>query len=189
MTLPLGRISDSISVLSLANLKSVVGIISLSKWMSMNRNKRTELSDELTNPLFITNNFSFGLSSGKVEMWQRVHFGLYLVSKEKYSSKAEAKCVGECILDLGQLSKHINSPESMGVKQTLSFIKTHQGQETQVGKVNVTFSLEHDFSKKAGIEGSYFNGQIDDPIEATSMVHQMPLEQNNYLWRIRVDLR
>jgi len=154
-----------------------------------NEKKRTEQSDELTNPLFINNNFSFPLPSGKVEVWQRVHFGLYNVSKDKYTKKDSVKCIGECILDLGQLEKLINSPESMGVKQSLSFIKVHQGEEFQVGRFNITLSIDNDYSKKAGLENSYFNGGIADPIEATSMVHHMPLEEANYLWRIRIDLR
>jgi hypothetical protein len=92
-------------------------------------------------------------------------------------------------LELGQLAVLINSPESMGVKQSLSFIKVHQGEEFQMGRFNVTMSLENDYSKKGGLEGSYFNGGIADPIEATSMVHHMPAEMEKYLWRLRIDLR
>ena len=153
------------------------------------KNKRTELSDELTNPLFIANNFSFPINSGKVEVWQRIHFGLYLVSKEKYAIKDSVKWIGEWILELGQLAKLINSPESMGVKQSLSFIKIHQETEYQVGRFNITLSIDNDYSKKPGLENSYFNGGISDPIEASSMVHHMPLEEPKYLWRLRIDLR
>lgn len=154
-----------------------------------NEKKRTELSDELTNPLFITNTFTFPLPSGKVEMWQRVHFGLQMVTKNKYTYKNESKLVGETILDLGQLSNLINSEDTLGVKQSLGFIKNHQGEEFQVGRFNITLSIQSDFSKREGLEGSYFNGKIYEPIEATSMVHHMPLESDNYTWRIRIDLR
>ena len=154
-----------------------------------NEKKRTELSDELTNPLFIANNFSFKLPSGRVEVWQRVLFELYMISKERYTKKDSAKLIAQYILDLGQLSHLINSPESMGVKQSLSFIKNHQGEDYQIGRFNVTLSLENDYSKEPGQENSYFNGGVADPIEASNMVHQMPLEQENYLWRLRIDLR
>jgi hypothetical protein len=56
-----------------------------------NQKKRTELSDDLSNPIFITNTFTFPLPTGKVEMWQRIHFGLYVVSKEKYTKKDASK--------------------------------------------------------------------------------------------------
>lgn len=77
----------------------------------------------------------------------------------------------------------------MGVKQSLSFVKQHQGDEFQVGRFNITLSIENDYSKMKGMEGSYFDGRIDEPIEATSMVHHMPAEQAEFLWRIRIDLR
>lgn len=154
-----------------------------------NEKKRTELSDELSNPLFIANNFTFSLPSGRVDVWQRVLFELYVVQKEKYTKKDSAKMIAEHILDLGQLAHLVNSDESMGVKQSLSFIKTHQGQEYQVGRFNITISIENDYSKEAGKEASYFNGGIADPIEATSMVHHMPVEKSKYVWRIRIDLR
>ena len=32
-------------------------------------------------------------------------------------------------------------------------------------------------------------GRIGEPIVADSMVHQMPPEQSDYLWRLRIDLR
>jgi len=54
-------------------------------------NKRTELSDELTNPLFISNNFSFPLRSAQVEVWQKIRFSLYKVAKEKYATKDSVK--------------------------------------------------------------------------------------------------
>ncbi|CAI2385109.1 unnamed protein product [Moneuplotes crassus] len=154
-----------------------------------NEKKRTELSDELTNPLFISNNFTFPLPTGKIEMWQRCVFGLYMIIKNKYNYKNEAKCVGETVLDLGQLATLINSPDNLGVKQSLSFTKHHQGEELQVGRFNITISIENDYSKARGQEGSYFNGAIDEPIEATSMVHHMPPEKEDYVWRLRIDLR
>jgi len=154
-----------------------------------NEKKRTELSDELTNPIFISNNFTFPLPSGKVEMWQRAHFGLHEVTKNKYNYKSEAKLIGESVLDLGQIEALINSPDNLGVKQSLSFIKMHQEQQFQVGRFNITLAIENDYSQREGYEGSYFNGRIDEPIESTSMAHHMPLEKENYVWRIRIDLR
>lgn len=122
-------------------------------------------------------------------MWQRCVFGLYMITKNKYNYKNEAKCVGETVLDLGQLATLINSPDNLGVKQSLSFTKNHQGEELQVGRFNITISIENDYSKPRGQEGSYFNGAIDEPIEATSMVHHMPPEKADYVWRLRIDLR
>lgn len=143
--------------------------------------KRTELSDELSNPIFITNTFSFPLSTGKVEKWQKARFELYERTKEKYSKKDSTKCVGECTI--------INITSLMGMRQSLSFVRFHQGKEFQVGRFNISLSIENDYSKKSGLEGSYFNGGIDDPIEATSMTHQMPVEQEGFTWRVRIDLR
>lgn len=90
---------------------------------------------------------------------------------------------------MGQLATLINSPDNLGVKQSLSFVKNHQGEEFQIGRFNITLGLENDYTKRQGLEGSYFNGEVFEPIEATSMVHHMPLEQENYIWRIRIDLR
>jgi len=83
----------------------------------------------------------------------------------------------------------INNPENMGVKQSLSFVKIHHEEEYQIGRFNITIRIDNDYSKKPGLENSYFNGGIADPIEATSMVHHMPLEEDKYVWRLRIDLR
>ena len=96
--------------------------------------------------------------------------------------------LGECVLELGALISQLTDVFGVGVRQSLSFFRSSRGKdEVVVGKFNIVLKIVGDYLSKSE---AMFDGQnLTGPRKAKSQVHPLPLEDPNFKWRVRCDLR
>lgn len=75
----------------------------------------------------------------------------------------------------------------MGITETLKFSADMKGREFTKGRFNVSLAIVDQYKEPEN--GTYFDKQIGEPVIADSMVHLMPVEYDDFIWRLRIDLR
>lgn len=97
--------------------------------------------------------------------------------------------LGECTLDLAHLIGQLTDVYGVGVRQNLSFFRSKDNKHTDivVGKFSVLLKIVADYMN-ATI--SSFDGKnLTGPRKTNSQIHPLPVEEPNFRWRLRVDLR
>ena len=97
--------------------------------------------------------------------------------------------LGETSLDLVHLVGQLTDVLGVGIRQNLAFFRSKDGHtsETVVGKFGVLLKIVADYmsSTQTGFGGRNLTG----PRKAKAQVHPLPVEEPDFKWRIRVDLK
>mmetsp|Transcript_34749 Transcript_34749/g.40638 ORF Transcript_34749/g.40638 Transcript_34749/m.40638 type:complete len:858 (-) Transcript_34749:61-2634(-) len=151
--------------------------------------RRTDVSACVTNPVFTFNNFVIPLPSFKLDIYQRLHFGAFVVTDrdETANKQGQARLLGECDVDLGPLTPSLTDISGTGVRQMLKFTRMQNDKPVVVGRFIVLLKLVGE--ETIPIEDDKEKRFKD--LNASDIFH--PLPQNDptmdFNWRLRVEVR
>lgn len=117
-----------------------------------------------------------------------MQFAAFIVAERSEEKRGQARLLGECVLELGSLIGQLTDVFGVGIRQNLSFFrKTKNNEDVVVGHFNVVLKIVGDYMTK---NESMFDGRnLTGPRKAQSQVHPLPVEEPQFKWRVRVDLR
>jgi len=124
-----------------------------------------------------------------------LHFASFIVLDKAQGPEAEgsARLLGETTLDLTPIVGQLTDVLGVGIRQNLAFFRLKSGaaaggnKEVVVGKFSVLLKIVADYL--SGTQSSFDGKNLTGPRKAKSQVHPLPVEEPNYKWRVRVDLR
>ena len=143
--------------------------------------RRTDISERLSNPLFLAKSFFLPLPNNRIDLNMRLIFQVYVVTvrEGEPKEKGQARLLGDSVLELGPLAPVLTDIRGAGTRQHLKFVREHEGQIVTVGRYLVTLRLVP--IQNMPIESM---GEVD-------IFHPLPAVDpfQEFLWRVRVDFR
>lgn len=153
--------------------------------------RRTDVSAQVTNPVFTSNVFVLPLPHFKIDIQSRLQFQAFIVTDREENQggdlekKGQARLLGECVLELGPLTHLLTDISGTGSRQLLKFTRTQNGKQVTVGRFMVQLKLVGEDQLPANEDRHFI--QLHD----NSIFHQLPqsLQKHEFSWRIKVDIR
>lgn len=143
--------------------------------------RRTDISERLSNPVFLAKTFLLTLPSNRIELNMRLIFQVYVVTvrEGEPKEKGQARLLGDCVLELAPLAPVLTDVKGAGTRQHLKFIREHEGQVVTIGRFLVTLRMIP---------------LQDVPIQVVGdmdIFHPLPAVDpfRPFLWRVKVDFR
>lgn len=144
--------------------------------------RRTDISARVKDPIFNANTIYLPLPNNKLELSMKLLVACFVVadrSTEGETGKAQARLLGDCVVELGPIAEGLTNFKGAGVRQHLRFTRQAEGKSVTVGRFLVTLKLENEATMPVQAGGS------------NEIYHSLPV--NNHFepfnWRSRVILR
>lgn len=166
-----------------------------------NVKRRTDISAQVTNPVFSTNKFYIPVNEVKLQRNANLIIKTFVVTQRIDQMTEEqifgaAKLLGTCMIDLNPLMPQLVDVYSVGVKKKIEFVRQSSslagdGKAPVVGRGICGLKMVGDYLSKFDLpgDGSREGGPLGPPKRSHGEIHVLPADSLNFKWRLRIDAK